>query len=192
MKAGSIGDPDIFLGANVKKMRMNNGVTAWAINPRKFVNEAVNNCEKWIWETMPQHKHSSRANNPFSKLDEDQATYYQSQIGILHWIVELGRIYIATEVYLLASHVALPSKGHLHTVFHIYAYLKKWRNSRLALDPSYPEIDVRVFHKTDWADFSGVVKEAIPDNPPEPRGKPIILRAFVDSDHANDKVRRRS
>ena len=26
----------------------------------------------------------------------------------------------------------------------------------------------------------------------EPRGKPIVLRAFVDSDHANDKVRHRS
>ena len=121
-----------------------------------------------------------------------QATYYQSQIGILHWIVELGRVDITTEVSLLASHVALPRKGHLQTVFHIYGYLKKRHNSRLALDPSYPEIDMRVSHQADWADFYGDVKEAIPDNAPEPRGKSIILRAFVDSDHANDKVRWRS
>ena len=46
---------------------------------------------------------------------------------------------------------------------------------------------MRVFHQADWTDFDGDVKEAIPDNAPEPRGKPIILRAFVDSDHANDK-----
>ena len=65
------------------------------------------------------------------ELDEDQATYYQSQIGILHWIDELGRIDIATEVSPLASHVALPKKGHLLTVFHIYPYLKKRHNSRL-------------------------------------------------------------
>ena len=51
---------------------------------------------------------------------------------------------------------------------------------------------MRVFHKADWADGYGDVKEAIPDNAPEPRGKPIILRAFVGSDNANDKVRRRS
>ena len=51
---------------------------------------------------------------------------------------------------------------------------------------------MRVFHQPDWADFYGDVKEAIADNAPEPRGKPTILRAFVDSDHANDKVRRRS
>ena len=81
---------------------------------------------------MPAHKHSCRTSNPFptdydpdldttAELDEEQATYYQSQIGVLHWIVELGRIDITTEVSLLASHVVLPRKGCLQTVFHIYA-----------------------------------------------------------------------
>ena len=113
-------------------MKMNNGVTAWAISPSKYVNEAVNSSEKLIQENMPGHKHSSRATNPFptdydpdldttNELEEDQATYYKSQVGILSWIVELWRIDIATEVSLLASHVALPRKGHLKTVFHIYA-----------------------------------------------------------------------
>ena len=109
-------------------MKMNNGVTAWAISPNKYVNEAVNNCEKWIQENMQEHKHSCRASNPFptdydpdldttAELDEEQATYYQSQMGILHWIVELGSIDVATEVSLVASHVALPRKVHLQTVF---------------------------------------------------------------------------
>ena len=85
IKAGSIGDPDIYLGAKVKQMKMNNSVTAWTISPSKYVNEAVNNCEQWIWENMPEHKHSSRATNPFptdydpdldttNELYEDQAT----------------------------------------------------------------------------------------------------------------------
>ena len=46
MKAGSIGDPDIYLGAKVEPMKMNNCVTAWAISPSKYANEAVTNCEK--------------------------------------------------------------------------------------------------------------------------------------------------
>ena len=93
MKAGLIGDPDIYLGAKVNPMKMNNGVTAWAISPGKYVNEAVNNCKKWIQENMPEHKHTSRATNLFPtdydpdldvtyELDEDQATFYQSKIGI--------------------------------------------------------------------------------------------------------------
>ena len=149
---------------------------------------------------MPGHKQGNRATTPFptdydpdfdttNELDEDQATYYQSRIGILCWIVELARIDIATEESLLASHVALPRKGHFQTVFHIYAYLKKRHNSRLALDPSYPSIDMRTFHQADWTDIYGEIKEAIPDNTPEPRAKPIIMRAFMDSDHANQKVR---
>ena len=48
---------------------------------------------------------------------------------------------------------------------------------------------MRAFHEADWTNSYGEVKEAIPDNATEPRGKPIILRAFVDSDHAKDKVR---
>ena len=65
MKAGSIGDPDIYLGAMVKPMKMNNGVTAWAISPSKYVNEAVNNSEKWTQENMPEHTQGNRATNPF-------------------------------------------------------------------------------------------------------------------------------
>ena len=40
---------------------------------------------------------------------------------------------------------------------------------------------MRVFHQEDWTDYYGDVKEAIPDNAPEPKGKPIILRAVVNS-----------
>ena len=119
-------------------MKVNNGVTVWAISPSKYVNEAINNCEKWIWESMPENKPSSRATNPFltdydpdldttNELDEDQETYYQSQIRILCWIVELGRVDIAAEVSLLASHVALPRKGHLQTVFVIMLLEKQWQ-----------------------------------------------------------------
>ena len=84
-------------------MKMNNGVREWAISPSKYVNEAVNNCEKWVQENMPENRQGNRATNQFpaeydpdldttNGLDEDQATYYQSQILILCWIVELGRI----------------------------------------------------------------------------------------------------
>ena len=138
MKAGLIGNPDIYLGAKVKQMKINKGVTAWTISLSKYVNEAVKNSEKWIQENVPESKHSSRATNPFptdyhpyldttNELDEDQATYYQPQIGILHWIVELG---------------------HLQTAFHIYAYLKKRHNSKLALDPSHPEISTKQIGQT--------------------------------------------
>ena len=45
MKAGSIEAPDIYLGAKVKPLKMNNGGIACVISPTKYVNEAINNCE---------------------------------------------------------------------------------------------------------------------------------------------------
>ena len=32
----------------------------------------------------------------------------------------------------------------------------------------------------------GDIKEAVPPNAPKPRGKSVVLRCFVDSDHAGD------
>ena len=51
------------------------------------------------------------------ELSSDKANYYQSQIGILRWMVELERVDIITEVSLLASQLANPREGHLETVF---------------------------------------------------------------------------
>ena len=44
----------------------------------------------------------------------------------------------------------------------------------------------------DWTDFYKDAKELIPPDAPEPRGKPVEMTAFVDSDHAGDKLTRRS
>ena len=39
-------------------------------------------------------------------LDPDRASYYQTMIGVMRWMVEIGIIYIATECSLLSSHLA--------------------------------------------------------------------------------------
>ena len=42
-KPGSIDDPDIYIGTKLRKVRLPNGVVAWAIIPIKYINDAVNN-----------------------------------------------------------------------------------------------------------------------------------------------------
>ena len=49
--------------------------------------------------------------------------FYHSQIGILRWTVEQGRIDIITEVSMLASFMVSPRVGHLHAIMHMFAYL---------------------------------------------------------------------
>ena len=120
------------------------------------------------------------------ELKADQALFYQTQIGVLRWCVELGRIDIITEVSELASYLALPREGHLEAVFHLFNFLEKRLEARIAFDPTFPEIDMRAFKECDWRAFYGNVKEALPPNAPTPRGKEVDLRLFVDSYHAGD------
>ena len=74
----------------------------------------------------------------------------------------------------MSSHLALPRKGHLEALFHIFAfaYLKKYHNSEMVLDPTLPEIDPSLFEKQDWT-FSTMtaeeMKEVLPPGMPKPR-----------------------
>ena len=126
------------------------------------------------------------------ELNPGDASFYQSQIGILRWCVEIGRIDIMTEVSILSSFSAMPRQGHLDTVFYIYSHRKNKHNSRMIFDPAYPEIDESNFKTCDWREFYGDVKEPIPPHAPPPRGKEVMMRLFVDSSHVDDKRTRRS
>jgi hypothetical protein len=113
-------------------------------------------------------------------LSPQEAAYYQSLIGILRWIVELGRVGICLEVSMMSSHLVLPREGHLEQVFHIFAHLKKYHNTEIVYDPSHPVIDEAQFDAKDWASsefghLDGV--EKLPPNMPEPGGQGFVISA---------------
>jgi hypothetical protein len=125
-------------------------------------------------------------------LGPGMANYFQSQIGILRWCVELGQIDIIAEVSILSTFLCMPREGHLDAVYHLFAYLSLHHNTRVVFDPTYPDVDMRAFFKTDWKPMYGDVKEAISPKAPVKRGKAIVLHLFVDSDHAGEHFTRRS
>ena len=129
------------------------------------------------------------------ELSPSDASYYQSLIGILRWIVELGRVDVCLEVSMMSSHLALPRKGHMEQVMQIFGYLKKYHNMELVFDPSNPTINEQDFEKKDWtsSEFGHVKgREELPPNMPKPRGMGYTIVAKVDVDHASDTVTRRS
>jgi hypothetical protein len=152
-----------------------NGVETWGLCPSKYLQGAVQNVEAYL--KKEGLKLPKRAATPLpcgyrpeldtsKELDAERASYFMSQVGVLCWCVELGRIDIITEVSMLVSHMALPREGHLEAVFHMFAYLKAKHNSRMVFDPMYPAIDHASFKQCDWKQFYGDVKEAIPPNAP--------------------------
>ena len=202
LKPDSIHPPDDYLGTKIKLTTLPNGVKAWGQSSSHYIQNAVSNLEEWMEKNG--YKLPRKASTPMSTsyrpeldvspvLHATLANYYQSLIGVLRWAIEIGRIDITTEVSMLAAHMAMPREGHLFAVFQVFAYLKQKHNSRLILDPTLPKIDMEHFKgNEDWKSFYGDAKEAIPPNAPQPRGKSVVLRMFVDSDHAGDQLTRRS
>ena len=47
------------------------------------------------------------------KLGAQEASYFQSLIGILQCMVELGRVDICTNNSMISYHLELPRRGHL-------------------------------------------------------------------------------
>ena len=201
MKESSIGPPKIYLGGKMSKVQLPNGVIAHAFSASQYIQEAVKNLE----EQLQRHNRqlARKVVSPMLEsyrpeldaspdIDSREASYYQSLIGILRWMVELGRIDIAVEVSMLSSQLALPRDGHLEALYRIFAYLKCHHNSRIVFDPTYPEINESDFKEQDWSTFYGNIKEVRPENAPVPRGKGFIMTGYVDADHAGEKLTRRS
>ena len=76
--------------------------------------------------------------------------YYMSLIGILRWMVELGRVDICLEVSMMSSYMAMPREGHLRQLLHMFSYLDRFYNTELVLDPSDPVLDYGDFERKDW------------------------------------------
>ena len=206
----SIGPPKIYLGGHCRKVTLDNGVECWAFGASQYVQEAVKNVEGELERRKARgdtkYRMPSRADSPLAygyspeldlspELEPADASYYQSLIDILRWMVELGRVDICLEVSIMSSHLALPREGHLQAVFRIFAYLKKYHNSELVFDPSDPAVDLHQFERRDWAtsEFGHVQgQEELPRNAPEPCGIGFVMRGNVDADHAGDSVTQRS
>ena len=205
MKESSIGLPHIYLGGTVRKVQLDNGVNAWAFSSSKYVQAAVKNVENHL-NRSERWSLPLKANTPLRtlyrpeldtspELKPEEVAYYMSLIGVLSWMVELGRVEICLEASMMSSHMAMPREGHLEQSFQIFTDLKKCHNTELVFDPSDPVIDKSLYEEKYWtcSEFGHIQgEEILPENMPEPRGIGFTMSALVDADHASDTVTRRS
>jgi hypothetical protein len=202
IKEGSIQVPTFYLGSKLKKTVLPNGVVAWGMISRKYIQSAVQNVKEYLAALPGDQTLLKKSSGPFAggykpeldespELDSTRANFYQSHIGILRWCVELGRIDIITEISMLSTYLCSPREGHLEAVFHVFAYLGMHHNARVVFDPTYPAVDMCIFIKTGWKAMYGDVTEMIPSDAPNPRGKEVDLCLFVESDHAGEQITRR-
>ena len=198
--------------ANVKKVFYPDDTYAWAMGSESYTEKAI----KYLKSRL--EKDGFRFNKklsdpafaptqPFSAVtyrpeldvteecNEAQITLYQNMIGILRWLVELGRIDIAYEVSLLSRYLVAPRTGHFTQALFIFKYLDRHRKNMIAFDPAYHSVGDPAEIKQRQESMKEMypdAQEEIPVNAPPPRGKPIQINCFVDSDHAGDRLTRRS
>jgi hypothetical protein len=201
LKADSIGPPKQHLGSQIGLFHLPDDPkrTRWSMSSENYVKEAIRNVKSWL--DYRGHFLKSRASSVLPlgyrpELDTSQYCtpeehqYYQEQLGVLRWAVELGRVEITAEVSMLAAFCAAPREGHFDAMLHIFAYLDKHPRSRLVFDDTY--INITDETEPDWTSFYPEAKEEIPPDAPAMRGKPIQITCFVDADHAGDALTRRS
>ena len=137
----------------LKCIQLHNGSWAWYISSTNYFQEAVRICKDYVTKhlskgyKLPKRTENSFKSGYFHKVDvslvlgPDEASYYQFLIGVVTWIIKIGRININTKVSVLSSHSAMPRQGHLLVALHIMGYLKLRQNSRLAFFLLCPDKD---------------------------------------------------
>jgi hypothetical protein len=172
-----IAEPDVYLGATIAKMSLDNGEMCWTMSPEQYVKAAITNVE----EDLAKHgkRLPSKYVTPFSckyapwlketpELKADGVQRFQELTGQRWWAVEIGRVNILWETSLLLSYLAMPQFRHLKQAFHIFGYLKTHPKRKIGFDPSHSEINENRFQKCDWEEFYRDAEEAVPENKPEP------------------------
>ena len=123
LKEESIGTSKLYLGGHLRKVTLENQVEAWAFSSLQYVNTAVKTVETYL-ETQTRRKLPRCAETLIRtqyrpeidvspELIASDSSWYQTLIGILRWMVELGRVDILLETSMMSSHLALAREGHL-------------------------------------------------------------------------------
>ena len=173
------------------------GFDGWTMSSQKYVKAAIDIVEEVLVKT--NQRLPTRCGTPLKsgyqpeigtspELKQDGLQRYQELIGMLHWEVELGRVDVLLETVLMSTHLALPRRGHLDQLYHIFGYLKAHPKCKLFFDPQHPKVDEWAFKAYDWYDFYWDAKERLPCNMPPPWGRLVSTHCFVNSNHAGDKV----
>jgi hypothetical protein len=189
--------------------------SCWGIGSGSYIKEAVRTAEANFKKLNLDYSSSKKEGRgtPFKDpdyrpeldvtelCDDEQVTLFQNLIGMLRWTCELGRIDILHETSILSQYLAQPRMGHLQEAINIFYYLKYHNKSWMVMDPRRFDVEWSPRKNADvhpreravaMKEIYADAKDEKPYNMPEARGNAVDISAFVDADHAGNRVTRRS
>ena len=134
--------PEVFLGGSIE--RDSDGTLAWGA--KRYIASCLKDIEREKGE-LPHKKNAPLPENTHPELDtspllnEKDKSRYQSLIGMLQWIVTLGRFDIAGAVMTMSGFRVMPREAHLHHAHHIFGYLRKYNDGAIRFRTGIPPLE---------------------------------------------------
>ncbi len=139
---------------------------------------------------MPDDYHPEVDDSPL--VNSDNAAIYRSITGSINWLVTLGRFDLAYANSTMSRYNMQPREGHMKQAKRMLGYVKAFNKGKLLFDTNFPNHADLAFVKQNWDEFYPGIKEELPPDMLESKGKPVRITVYVDADHAHDVVTRRS
>ena len=166
--------------------------------PRKYIEKMLANYER-IYGELPKQASSPLTQNDHPELDAsdlldiENIKIYQSLVGALQWVIQIGRWDVCTAVMTLSRFRAAPRQGHLERVKRVHGYLRKFKHGIVRINTEEPDYSAIPVERFDWENtcYPGAMEE-IPDDLPRPLGKPVVMTHFVDANLYHDLISGRS
>jgi hypothetical protein len=112
--------------------------------PKKYIDKMLNSYQL-IFESKPRQYSTPLEHGDHPEIDNseelglDDIKKFQSMIGALQWVIQIGRFDINTAVMTLSSFQVNPCLGHLNRCKRIYVYLYKMRNTAICIRVDEPD-----------------------------------------------------
>jgi hypothetical protein len=193
----SEGPPDYYLGNHYKKDKKGR----WCFGCKRYLTEAIVRVQSMFGmlskhsTPLPAGDHPEMDDSPL--CSDDGHRKFQMLMGMLNWVVTIGRLDVAHATMSLSRFAACPREGHLVRALRVFGYLKKRKNRRIVVDlrdPNYHGFEEE-FAKDSVEilgdDYPGATEE-VDAKCPKQFFDELTITAFVDWDHAHDKVTPRS
>ena len=119
-------------------------------------------------------------------VEEKTKKIYWSLMGMLQWAVTIGRMDIHVAVMTMGRFRMEPRQGHLERVARIFGFLRYYKSSSIKFCIDKPDYSIYKPLKSDWKYVYGELKEELPKNMLEPKGKEVIISGFCDANLNHD------
>jgi hypothetical protein len=122
-------------------------------------------------------------------VDAEGIAQYQTMVGQCQWVIALGRFEMFPSTMSMSRWQVAPRKGHLERLKRMHGYLKYKNDGRIRFRVEEPDMSEVEEENYSWAQsIYGDCEEGIPDDMPEPLGKPVVLTTYVDANLYHDMI----